>query len=303
MLLENIPNNDLGKCVLWMKGNEKEHFIPMNYHDYSNWAYAYNLQDILDLENSESLCFIAKNSVISSCLWFISIEAFVNTILKVLCIDNNVDFSDYKKRTLNSRITEINSIISFPHKEYCKSGLQAKLDEFETFRNEIFHDRTFENELKFSKTFLAKNPSFPNFISEIQALTISLEFFSFYRHIFKKLDLMPNIRIKSDKTFFFERLDRIYDFMLKPSIKEILKKHNLTTCFNFDYQIRDCISPYNGKNYFIQPIIKAIPKEELNSPLSFEKTDILKKKIDMFLKPKVIDDGKFGIPNYFDSKN
>ncbi len=198
MFIENIIHNDLGKCALYLKNINSEHFIPMNYHDYVNIAYKYTLQDLIDLENIQSISLTGKNSVFSACFWFLSIEAFVNSILKVLCIDNDKDFSIYKTKALNTRIREINTIISFPHEEYCKSGLQSKLDEFENFRNEIFHDRSLENELKLSKTLLSKNPFLPNIISEIQAMCIALEFFSFYRYENEKIEL------SSEKTSFLQ---------------------------------------------------------------------------------------------------
>lgn len=298
MLLENIANNDLGKCALWMKGIDKEHFVPMNYPDYANWAYKYFLQDLFDFENLKSISLLGKNSVFSSCFWFLSIEAFVNSILKVLCIDNNIDFSVYKTKTLNCRIKEINVLINFPHKEYCKSGLQSKLDEFENFRNEIFHDRSFENELKLSKTFLSKSPCLPNIISEVQAMCIAMEFFSFYRYVFDNIDLMPNILVKKGDTFFFEKLDNIYKIIFIPSLKKILEKHHLETEFVFDTEFNSLSNTYRLNHYSISPLIKAVPNENEEINLSSEETNFLNETFSLYLKSKTLAEDKFGIPNY-----
>lgn len=298
MILENISKNELGKCSLYMKNAVTEHFIPMNYHDYVNIAYNYILQDLIDFENLKSITLLGKNSVISSCFWFLSIEAFVNSILKVLCIDNNIDFSIYKTKALNSRIREINIIINFPHEEYCKSGLQSKLDEFENFRNEIFHDRSFEKELKLSKTFLSKNPCLPNIISEVQAMCIAMEFFSFYRYVFDKIDLMPNILIKKGETFFFEKLDNIYRSIFIPSLKKILEKHHLDTKLVFDTSFNSLTNTYRLNNYSIIPLIKAVPNENEEKDFSSEETSFLHEIFSLYLKSKTIAEDKFGIPNY-----
>lgn len=78
MLLENITNNNLGKCFLYMQSDVSKHFVAMNFHDYSNWAYKYFLQDLVDFENLKSISLLGKNSVFSSCFWFLSIEAINN---------------------------------------------------------------------------------------------------------------------------------------------------------------------------------------------------------------------------------
>ena len=298
MILENISKNDLGKCSLYMKNAVTEHFIPMNYHDYVNIAYNYILQDLIDFENLKSITLLGKNSVISSCFWFLSIEAFVNSILKVLCIDNNTKFSIYKTKTLNSRIKQINAFINFPHEEYCKCGLQAKLDEFENFRNEVFHDRSLENELKNSKTLLSKNPCLPNIISEVQAMCIAMEFFSFYRYVFDKIDLMPNILIKKEETFFFEKLDTIYKSIFVPSLITILEKHHLETKLVFDIEFNNLSNSYKLNNYSINPIIKALPNENEKIELSSEKTSFLRDSFGEYLNSKILAEDKFGIPNY-----
>lgn len=303
MLLENITNNNLGKCFLYMQSDVSKHFVAMNFHDYSNWAYKYFLQDLVDFENLKSISLLGKNSVFSSCFWFLSIEAYVNSILKVLCIDNNIDFSLYKTKTLNSRIREINVLINFPHEEYCKGGLQSKLDEFENFRNEIFHDRSFENELKLSKTFLSKNPCLPNIISELQAMCIAMEFFSFYRYVFDNIDLMPNILVKKGNTFFFEKLDNIYRIIFIPSLKKILEKHHLETEFVFDTEFNSLSNIYRLNNYLISPLIKAVPNENEKINLSSEETNFLNETFSLYLKSKTLAEGKFGLPNYINNKN
>ena len=301
MLLEKIMNNDLGKCALYMKNKDTEHFVPMNYPDYVNIAYNYTLQDLVDFENLESISLLGKNSVISSCFWFLSIEAFVNSVLKTLCIDNNKNFSTYKTKTLNSRIKQINAFINFPHEEYCKCGLQSKLDEFENFRNEIFHDRTFESELKISKTLLSRNPCLPNFISELQAMCIAMEVFSFYRYVFENIDLIPNILVKKGKSFFFDKFDNIYRIIVVPSLKKILKKHNLETKLTLGTAFSYISKVYTSKNYSIMPLIKALPNENEKIELSSEKTNFVQDLFETYLNSKIMTEGKFGLPNYMRS--
>ena len=75
----------------------------MNFHDYSNIALGAILSDLIMFENANNISSLGTHSVEASCFCFLAIESFVNTILKFLCIDNNDDFSKYKKKQLNQK--------------------------------------------------------------------------------------------------------------------------------------------------------------------------------------------------------
>lgn len=301
MLLEDLYNNNLGKCTLYIKSIKGEsHFIPMNFHDYANTAFEYTVADIQLFENSKNIVFIGKNSVYASSFWFLSIEAFTNTILKYLCYDNSDSFSQFKGKGINARIKKINEYISLPQKEFSTKFPQAKLYEFEDFRNEIFHDRSLEEEKVFNKTLFSPKPNLQNLAAELQSLLISIDFFNYYRFCIKGIDFMPSIRLKVSNSIIFEKLDTIYDILLKPTVIQSLKKHQLETNLSFDSLIAPCEVVYTPKRFLPNPLIKAIIDKDIDIKLNEEETDFFYRNFSSMInnRKSMPSPGNFETPNY-----
>ena len=178
MKIEDLYKNELGTCCLFLYNDNEEHRIPMTFHEYARIACKYTFLDVQQFENMQSINLLGRNSIEASCFWFLTIESFVNTILKYLCLDNSEEFSKYIKHTLDKRIRRINEFLEYNPSDFSRIFPQAKLNEFEDFRNEIFHDRYLEKEKTFNKAFFSPIPYLPNFVSEIQALILALDFFT-----------------------------------------------------------------------------------------------------------------------------
>lgn len=88
MYLEDLCNNDLGCCRLYCFNGKERHYIPMNFHEYARIACNSTFSDIQNLENIKNISLLGRQSVEASIFWFLTIESFVNTILKYLCFDN-----------------------------------------------------------------------------------------------------------------------------------------------------------------------------------------------------------------------
>lgn len=298
MLLEELYNNNLGKVFIYLKNKECEHYIPMNFHDYSNIALGAILSDLIMFENANNISSLGTHSVEASCFCFLAIESFVNTILKFLCIDNNDDFSKYKKKQLNQRIVLINKFLGLDHYLFSKTFPQSKLQEFEEFRNEIFHDRLFENEIKFNKTLFSQRPNFPNLISEFQALIIVIDFFNFYRTCIDGVDLMPSILVHKGESFFFDKLDNYYNSILKPSFEFSLEKHKLSTNLSLVLLETKNEICYHPKQFNIMPIIKAVNDMSIDIKFDNKKTNYTAQLYYNYAKRKKLAEKEFGVPCY-----
>lgn len=295
MHLEDLYNNDIGHCALFLQNKDEKHIIPLSFHDYCNIAYKFLSSDIKEFENIESTNLLGIHSSESCNFLFLAIESYINTILKVICLEKKDDFSLIIKKSLNHRIAYINNSIGLDHSEFCKNFQQARLNEYEEFRNEMFHDRILESEKKFKKTFFSPTPNIPCISSELQALIIALDLFEYYRNIFPGVDLMPSICIFVNNTFFFEKFDIIYNVLLKPTIDASLVKHNLQTHMNLKMQNSRCPYEYVPNKYKLIPLIKA---ESNAVNFTREQTNFFMNSVSEFIKGRTINENTFGIPSY-----
>ena len=298
MLLEDLYNNNLGKCVLFLKNPTEEHFIPMNYHDYANIAFEYISSDLKLFENAPNISFIGRYSIESSSFLFLSIESYINTILKYLSYDNSDNFSEFKGKKMNTRISKINEYIGLKQSDFSKIFLQSKLYEFEEFRNEIFHDRILETKKQFKKTLFSPKPNLPSLVSELQAIIISIDLFNFYRFCIPNLDFMPNIRVTTNESFCFKRLDELYENVLKPSILFSLDKHNFKTNLSLDISGNKCNKLYEPRKFIPSPYIKAIIDKDIDINLCIMKTNYFSETFFNGIKKDVPPKGTGVVPNY-----
>lgn len=298
MYLEDLYRNDLGSCRLYCFNENERHYIPMTFHEYANIACNSTFSDIQDLENIKAISLLGRKSVEASLFWFLSIESFVNTILKYLCFDNSENAQNYISKGLNVRINKVNELLGYDHKSFSKLFQKSRLDEFEEFRNDLMHDRLTDNEKKFKKTFFSPTPYLPNIISEIQALILAIDFFNFYRNCIKGIDFMPDLPLGVTPNFFFEKLDYVYETLFKPTIQFSFKKHNIQTKLSLDCLNVKCDIVYEPKQFVPRTCIKALPEPEFEIEFNQEKTSCFKDLYLSIIKDKAPSGDKFRIPKY-----
>lgn len=298
MYLEDLCNNDLGCCRLYCFNGKERHYIPMNFHEYARIACNSTFSDIQNLENIKNISLLGRQSVEASIFWFLTIESFVNTILKYLCFDNLENPQNYITKGLNVRINKINELLGYNHKSFSKIFQKSRLDEFEEFRNDLVHDRLIDNEKSFKKTFFSPTPYLPNFISEIQALILAIDFFNFYRNCIKGIDFMPDLPVGITPNFFFEKLYYIYEKLFKPSIQFSFNKHNIQTKLSLDCLNVTCDIVYEPKQFVPRPCIKALPDSKFEITFNEEKTSYFQDLYLSIIKDRAPSGDKFRIPKY-----
>lgn len=273
MKLEELRYNDLGVLSVWLPalGNGPQSFARLTFPQHVNNAFYLSAQQIEQLEQSKTL-IVQGNAIPNSVgLWFISVEAYINSILRISCLLSNVSFDEYKSKDLGARITALFELLGTDRKPFYQGAFQ-RLDEFKRYRNELFHDRTNDSLLVFQKTSFSGNPMYANQVDVMQAAVVALEVFEAFRHAIPKLDLMPQIHIKKNDSFFYFPLDQLYSRVLRPYFEMALTKHSLSSDINLNIDSpRLATSPLlDGSE--IQVLVKAIPEEKFSHPASQQNT-------------------------------
>ncbi len=273
MKIENLRKDDLGRISLYfpLKGEKQ---LPFTYPEYCIKAFYLTCQGLEQLESSASTIQQGNTIHQSIGLWFIGVEAYINTILRASCYLCEGDFNKIKKKDLDCRLNSIFDLLNLEKKVFHKSGLLPKINEFRTFRNEFFHDRTYENELQFHKTVFASIPFQANQVDAMQAAVIALDIFNVFRNVFTGLDLMPDIYIQKDQTFGFVKYDIVYEKLLKPFFKKCLLKHRLETGLDMEPLSLILQSSEKIKEREISVIIKHSQEDEYKWPANSEETTI-----------------------------
>ena len=144
-------------------------------------------------------------------LWFLALESFVNSLCKVASLIKDDNFKEIAKQDLSSRLTYAIISLNYNEIEIKKSGIYNRINEFKTFRNELFHDRNIGSEVVLKKTNFSTNPILSNQVDVFQSLIIYLEVALLFRFSIPGLDLMPNISIGNSSVFHFDKLDILYN--------------------------------------------------------------------------------------------
>ena len=136
-------------------------------------------------------------------------------------------------------------LLELDKKAFNETGIIGKLNEFCFFRNELFHDRHFAEEVEFKKTMFSPIPVLSNQVDTFQALLIYIEITSLLRYSIPGIDSMPDAIIKNDSYALWEKLDICYEGILKPALLAGLKKHNVFTELPLDLpkviNFRSCV--------------------------------------------------------------
>ncbi|HEY9907014.1 MAG TPA: hypothetical protein V6D18_05325 [Thermosynechococcaceae cyanobacterium] len=241
--------------------------IPLTFHDYSIKAFYYSCQSLEQLEQSQIQINSGSTTVVAIGFWFITIEAYINAILKIGCTLAGQGFNEYRGKSLKQRLDGILNLLGEDLSVFHRTGITQRLNEFMAFRNEIFHDRYLDEPLTFSKTAFSRVPFLANQVDVVQAALIALEVFLAFRKVYVGLDLMPDIIVQVEDTCGFEKYDSLYAEVIIPLFKRALEKHDLDSSVIIQpsfvpvkpatfAQLEDC-----------QPLIRTTPQVEFSPSL------------------------------------
>lgn len=265
MRIEDLRKENIGQIYAWFptKGDREEDMVLITYPHYSTKAFYFSCQSLEQLEKSKTYVNQGNTNISAIGLWFIAIEAFVSSLLKIACILKGDNFAHYKGHSLNSRLSRACEFLQVDYTSLHKEGIFQELEEFKTFRNEIFHDRYDNSNLIFTKTAFSPIPYLANQVDVLQAAIITLEILNAFRFVFAGLDLMPSIFLTKADSFGFIKYDILYEEVMKPFFIESLKKHNLETTLKASPLKAQVGKSEILKSSEIKFIIKAQPQDIL----------------------------------------
>lgn len=242
------------------------------------------LQSLENMPNSAAICSVEH--IITSSLWFLSIETFISDLLSIFCDLTKKEFD--KDLDLSQKIRKILELGAFSKKEFYECGYFQKLQEFMNLRNTLFHGGYHCGDLALSKTFFYPKTLQSNLIDTLQACVIALETFSIFGSVIAQHQLMPHYPIKNSHSLVFVRMDNIYEEYIVPYFNAILQKNNLTTNLQTSL-IGFKLSPSNvisGEK--VKTTMYANPQKTI--PLSPNQTNLNDKYIKAILKYLSMDD-------------
>lgn len=291
MNLEDFRNQQLvGECVFmspYFNGNH----LPKLFHDTSIAAFYMTIDALNRMQSHDSIG--ANDYCIPGVgLWFQATESYLSTIYKLAVAESTKIGRNIRPvKRLMEKFDEINQYFSTP----VSQPLRNQLQEFITFRNIIFHDLTLTKNTLYSHTLFSPRAEKLNEVDLLQSVKVAVHVFSHYRHLFRDVDLMPQIYINAQ----YEDLDILANEILYPVFKDILALKGVSTALD--------LSPnsahYNSYNYNIQltPIISYEGPSYPNKGVTSSPT-VVEKYVTKASNSRPIDPTKFKVPNYTRNK-
>ena len=301
MNLEDFRNEDLG-YIIWGIENKPATRIACPHTVYVKSGYRDIIEMLKRIENPKNMFYIHNDVSYMgmSTLWFLSIESFINSLLKLFCLMKKDNFDKYKAWNLHKRIFKVFDLAELDSSSFRKSGVLPELQEFQEFRSVIFHDTYNNKAINFKKTNFSKKPVFCNIIDVIQGMKIALEIFDSFRYILPGWDIMPNVPIHNYKKdmFYHEKLDEFWNKVFKSYVFKVFEKHNLETTLDFDYTIVNVKPAKISANEKIIIGIQATPTLKNRIKINENTSDYLIDEIENFDKNVIVKEGYFGIDDY-----
>ena len=167
---------------------------------------------------------------------------------------------------------------------------RLSLVDFCTLRNMVFHDLIGTKNPAFNHSLFAPGGAFLNEVDLFQALLISINVCTYFRHLFQDYDLMPSIAIQGAQ----EKIDVLAKEILFPAFAELLAAKGLETGSGLELgqtKIEAEMPPH------LRFFIKA--ESDANAPNALPATPFVVH--DHFLRAaerRPVDDDKFEVPRY-----
>lgn len=263
-----------------------------------------SIQALQDLENPAYSYPIGRVTNIAIGSWFICIETIINNVLKIISLENKtINFDILKTKALSTRLETVIENLQIEREEFGRMNLYAQINEFCNFRNEIFHDRSFTDELVFHHTKFCGSVTDANQVDLIQAFQIFIKVAEVLRYSISGVDLMPNIQITTKNTVFFIKLNEFYKRFVVHGFGLVLEKHSLDIGFPLEIELKNSpwvnkpISPGWGLMVKMQPLLNPVQ-------LNLSKTKFLDEAHDKLAKEyeSKIQQGHFLIADYVDRR-
>lgn len=201
------------------------------YNMYNIYTAYYRTMDILKVAENSHLNVHNTDCGMVLNMWFLSIEAHINMIIRLIAFDKQISEDENGKlikQNLPARFRFILDEIGCDKDDFNKkTNINSLLWDFCTFRNEYLHNK--DRKQKYQKAVFSQQSSKPILSDLIQAMVIFINIASCFQNIFSTVDFMPVVILEYKTSITHEKIDIVYENIIYPYINKILSKLNLYT--------------------------------------------------------------------------
>jgi hypothetical protein len=274
-----------------------EEIRPLLFHDFARTAYYLTVDALRNFEQADAIGpgpFVIP----AIAFWFMATESYISTIYKTcVVIDESVRVSGWRPpgqpplRKTDKIVEKMTAVKAWIAAECPPNPPSKRLHEFATFRNKLFHDLTSHApRTTYAHTRFAPRAEKCNQADLMEAMTISLETFAYFRSVFQGADLMPSIQLG----VAVEKVDVLVDEVIFPTFSKILATKDLRSVVS-QSKYESCPAELRTHMQFLirsegptAPRTQTCKKEQL----------IADEYQDRAVQARPVDETVFHIPNY-----
>lgn len=234
-------------------------------------------------------------------LIYIALENYMGALLRALSeLDTNINYGELKTKKILYRLEILTNSLGNNYQDICQeTNIENEISEFAVFRNAMFHGKR-DNGMTYNFCKFKNDIEDIKIEDAIEALKIYINFCRVFSKSINGLNLMPNIIIYKEDTFFFERVDNFFEKIIVEQYKKILNKYSINTDYKFE--IKEYYN-WNTQNYNVNQIVMKIKASggnyiKISNPTETNFGKELYKKI---ADAKETSKGMFYLPNYMDN--
>lgn len=206
-------------------------YLHNDYETYVNIAYVY-MENLLKATETLNGNLIKKrdNNSLQVITWsFMAIESFISFLLKLYYCNDEDGFKEIISEPLINRMKQIFNIFKIKLHKRQKSTINSYIDDFCTFRNDIFHDRILRITRTYKKALFSKCVNEYNLSNTIQSYSTMINLFHSFRYIIESYDFISKILFKEQNKIFNIDLEHVYTNYQIHTLTRVLRKHNYYT--------------------------------------------------------------------------
>jgi hypothetical protein len=266
---------------------------PLLFHHFAHTAYYLTVDALRNFERSEA---IGPGPLVVPAItfWFMAAESYISTIYKTCVAISASGWGPPAGRPLRDTrkvVQKMTAVKTWIAAECPPSPPHNRLREFATFRNTLLHDLTnHAPRTAYEHTRFAARGEKCNQADLMEALSVSLETFAYFRSIFYGADLMPSISIG----VAVEKTDVLASEVLYPAFSDILVAKDLGSAIT-EPKYASCPAELRVPMQFL--IRTEGPTSPRANPRQNEQL-IMDEYQDRAIQARPVDEAKFQIPSY-----
>ncbi len=228
--LEDLRTERLvGEVAYFFLSDEPQ---PLLFHGYAIAAYVNTLNALEGFEKQDAIGpgpYVLPSII----FWFLSSEAYISMCYKAalqledrLGAEGRATPVGVPLDRTNNVTNKLRAVERFLTGEVASSSPHARLQEFASLRNDVFHDLTTPLPRRiYHHTKFSPRAEKANEADMIQAMLVAIEAFSYFRYLFYNADLMPSLHVGEG----FEKLDVLARDVVLPAFHEVVAAKGLST--------------------------------------------------------------------------